>query len=168
MPAGFQPVVAQVEQLLAQQFFVFVVDQEEVVQQRAQPLGPFGRVGFTGKHRAGVVQRLQQPGQRAQGSGVQAADFGVGLNALVGLALAHREAQQHAPQTESPAVGFSGGRQAEALALATIEAPAHPGAVDPATQQRQVGIGQAETRAHGSNVEQVEDFADREAAVGQP
>ncbi|CAH0308690.1 hypothetical protein SRABI70_04638 [Pseudomonas sp. Bi70] len=48
-----------------------------------------------------------------------------------------------------------------------IQPPAHAGAFQPAAQQRQLLIGDGEARAHRGHVEQIENLADAEAAVGQ-
>ena len=48
-----------------------------------------------------------------------------------------------------------------------VQAPADAGAFDPAMQGGQVTLFDGEAFAQGRDVEQVEDFADREAAVGK-
>ena len=49
-----------------------------------------------------------------------------------------------------------------------MQSPAHASAFDPATQGGQVVVGQAEAAAHGGNVDEIEQFADRETRLVEP
>ncbi|MNN11584.1 hypothetical protein D3C81_1245470 [compost metagenome] len=146
---------------------MLVGGQEKHLQQRLQAFAPLLRRCRPGKRLVRHLQGIEQGNQRADQCRIQTADFIVGLDAIAGFASADRIAQQHPPQAEAPAVLLQVGRQAEAFALLGIEPPANTRAFDPAMQGRQVALLYAEARSQCRDVEQVEDFADREAAVRQ-
>ncbi len=165
--AVFLPALEQLQELGEEQFIALVVGLEEHREQGLQALAPLRRGGRFGQLRVGHLEALQQHSQRACQGGVQATDLIVGLDALQGRAFADRVAEQHAPQTEAPTVALQSRWQAETLALRGIQPPAHAGAFDPAVQGRQVGLVDAETPAQCRDVQQVEDLAHGETAVGQ-
>ncbi len=114
-----------------------------------------------------VAECVEQGDQRADQGRVEAADFVVGLDAVTGDTACprHNRAAYGADQIASCFAPVRG--QAKTGALFGIEAPADAGAFDPAMQRRQVALLDGEAFAQGRDVEQVEDFTDREAAVGE-
>ncbi|MCY1178947.1 hypothetical protein D9M73_193220 [compost metagenome] len=85
-------------------------------------------------------QGIEQCNQRADQCRVQATDFIVGFDAVARFACTDGIAQQHPPQTETPAVLLQIGGQPEAFSLLGIQAPANAGAFYPAMQGRQVAL----------------------------
>ncbi|MNE14839.1 hypothetical protein D3C80_1077330 [compost metagenome] len=141
--------------------------QEEHLQQGIQAFAPLGDGRGLGQGLARHIQGIQQGYERADQSGIQAADFVIGFNAITALTYANGITQQHAPQAEPPAVLLQAFRQAQAGALLGIQAPTDTGAFNPAMQGGQVTLTDGETGAYRRHVEQVEHFADGETAIRQ-
>ena len=148
-----------------------IIGHEEVGQQPAQAADPFMRWRRRGEHAPVVFEAGNEPDQRAEQRGTEAADLAEGFDPLPGgRAIAGGVAQQHPPQAEQPAVGRSLGPlagQAEAGAMTGVEAPAHAGTADPAGELRQVGSVDTETPSQRRHVEQVEHLAGAEARLRQ-
>ncbi|MCY1416408.1 hypothetical protein D9M71_319140 [compost metagenome] len=165
--AHLKPAITQILQLHQQEFITLVLGEEEHVQQGMQSLAPLADGGRLGQGLAGDFERIEQRDQRADQCRVQATDFIVGLNTITGLTHPHGITQQHAAQAETPTVLFEPGGQAQARPLRGVKAPTNASALDPAVQRGQIVFADAEAGADCRHVQQVEHFADREAAVRQ-
>src|SRR5476649_468312 len=114
----------------------------------------------------GGVQSIDQRYKRANQCCIEAADFIVRLDTVIGRTGSHGIAQQHASQTKIPAVLLQLIRQTKPCTLFGVEPPAHASAFDPAVQCGQVTLVYLEACPQGGDVEQIENFTDRETAVG--
>ncbi len=146
---------------------MLILGEEEYLQQGVQALPPLTDSGRLGKRLTGDVECIEQCDQRTDQCCVQASDFIVGLDAIAGLSHTYGIAQQHAPQAEAPTVLFEPGGQTQAGPLLGVEAPTNTGTLDPAVQCRQVVFADTEAGTDCRYVQQVEHFADREAAIRQ-
>ena len=118
---------------MAQQTLIALIGrQQEMLQQRAQPVSPGSYRSGVSQRRAGAVERLQQGYQRTDQRRIQPTHFVVGFDAGAGIARPDRIAQQHAPQAETPGIGFQPRRQALGGAALGIHAPTNASPFNPA------------------------------------
>ena len=126
---GFLPLLQTLFQACQSGQVGLVIGGEAVAQQFAQPQAPVVHCGWFAQLPPVAVQGVDQVGQRPDQHRFQAADIAVGLDIMpragcvlvacswVLCRLAHRIAQQQAPQAKGPGVGGKAARQIEAGTL---------------------------------------------------
>ena len=115
----------------------------------------------------GDLQRIEQRHQRANERGIQPADLVVGFDTFASAATAHGITQQHPAQAKTPTVLLQRLRQSQSCPLLGIHAPANTRAFNPAVKGGQITLLDAEASAQCRDIQQIENFADRETAVRQ-
>ena len=122
-----------------------LIGHEEAVQHGLQPHGPLLGRGGIAYILPGILQRAHQGQQPAQQLAVQAADLVQRLDVRPRAGMARHIAQQHALQSEPPAVLRHGIVQFQRLPLRRVQSPADAALLDPAAQLRQLFGLDAET-----------------------
>ena len=115
----------------------------------------------------GHFQVVEQGQQRPGEGSFQPRHFVVGFDTVELRRSPSGVAQQHAPHAEAPGVLLEARRHAQAFALLGIKSPAHTGTVYPTLQSGYVGFINRKTCAQGRYIQQVDNVAGSETAMGQ-
>ena len=144
-----------------------LIGHEEAVQHGLQPHAPFLRRGRIAHILPGVLQRPHQGQKPPQQLAVQTTDLVQRLDVRPRAGVARHIAQQHALQSEPPAVLRHGIVQFQRLPLRRVQPPADAALLDPAAQLRQLFGLDAETLLQRRHLQQIQHLGHRQARLRQ-
>ena len=162
-----QPLLQGLGKAHQQDAFAPLVGHEEALQHGLQPHAPLLWGGGIAHILPGVLQRPHQGQQPAQQLAVQATDLVQRLDVRPRAGMAGHIAQQHALQSEPPAVLRHGIVQFQRPPLCRVQPPADAALLDPAAQLRQLLGLDAETLLQGRYLQQIQHLGHRQARLRQ-
>ena len=144
-----------------------LIGHEEAVQHGLQPHAPLLGRGGIAYILPGVLQRPHQGQKPPQQLAVQTTDLVQRLDVRPRAGMARHIAQQHALQSEPPAVLRHGIVQFQRLPLRRVQPPADAALLDPAAQLRQLFGFDAKTLLQRRHLQQIQHLGHRQARLRQ-